>query len=85
MQARREGKRTPARDTVFRDRLRRAIDQSDVTRLELCAAVGIVLKTLTNWLAGDSEPKAGQLTIVCRTLGVSADELLGLKRGRTKP
>ncbi|MGO4915812.1 helix-turn-helix domain-containing protein [Pseudogemmobacter sp. W21_MBD1_M6] len=71
-------KRTRA--ALFRDRLNAALDLSALNRSSLARAVGVDRSTISQLLTGDSArlPNAQVVAECARTLGVSADWLLGL-------
>ena len=50
----------------------------EMSRKELCALLGVALRTYQNWLSGKSEMPLSKLLILAETWGKSLDYLLGL-------
>ena len=59
-------------------RLREALKKSN--RAELARKLGVDYTTLLHWQAGRRAPNLDMLAQLCRELGASADELLGIPR-----
>ena len=67
---------TPSGLGVRLARLRRA---RNMTQVELAAAVGVTQSLISFYEKGTTEPSAAVMVQLARVLGVTADELLGLK------
>lgn len=67
------------------DRLREARTDRDMEQKELAAVLGITQQQYTLYETGRRRLPADLLAPLCRTLGVSADYLLGLPKGLSWP
>lgn len=65
---------------VFSAKLEEIRGVLGLTQREMAARIGSPLSSYTNWTMGMSCPSAVAVVRVSRALGVSADDLLGLKR-----
>lgn len=64
--------------TEFRIRLLRTLDSKGVTQTALAEVLGCAKSTVCNWCRGVAFPSLYYLPIICKTLDVSADYLVGL-------
>ena len=64
----------------FADQLKVALKFKGLSPEQLSIRMGnaVTSRTIWRWLASSSEPSIGALKLLCPTLGVSADWLLGL-------
>lgn len=53
-----------------------------VTQVELAAKLGVNQKDVSRWEQDRQTPSTETLTRLCKFLDVSADSILGLKKGR---
>ena len=53
-------------------------EQGFKTHVEVAERLGVSDSTVNRWRSGDRAPSADWLAHICRTLGLSADEVLGL-------
>jgi DNA-binding XRE family transcriptional regulator len=56
---------------------RRTRRYKDLTQAQVAATVGVGEATLSRWESGDREPRATELKLWARALGLTVDELLG--------
>ena len=68
---------TPFNETLFRERLLCAMEQSGLSREEISQKTGIPLSRLERYLK-DRLPSGVPLRALCRTLGVRCNYLLDL-------
>jgi len=61
------------------ERLARLRKARNITQVELAAAVGVTQSLISFYEKGATEPSAAVMVQLARVLGVTADELLGLK------
>jgi transcriptional regulator with XRE-family HTH domain len=62
--------------------IRAARRAAGVTQVELAAKLGVNQKDVSRWEQGKQIPSADTLAKLCKCLDVSADNILGLKKGR---
>ena len=62
--------------------IRAARRAAGVTQVELAAKLGVNQKDVSRWEQGKQIPSTETLTKLCKFLDVSADNILGLKKGR---
>lgn len=67
----------------FGDRLARLRKERGITQVELAQRVGIAQPNISDYERGESQPSAEFIIKLVEILGVSADDILGLKP--TKP
>ena len=60
-------------------RLREEIKNSGLTQKEIAKRVGINPSTISKYLKQDKYPAIDTFANICEVLGISADEVLGLK------
>ncbi|MBR6736774.1 MAG: helix-turn-helix transcriptional regulator [Clostridia bacterium] len=60
-------------------RLREEIKNSGLTQKEIAKRVGINPSTVSKYLKQDKYPAIDTFANICEVLGISADEVLGLK------
>ena len=63
---------------MFGRRLRRILDQKEITQTQLADAIGCGRKSISGWMNGDNKPGYEYIRSMAQTLDVSADYLLGL-------
>ena len=61
---------------VFTRNLRRLLYERDKSAADLSRALGIPQSTVSNWMNGNSVPRAKNMDDICEFLGVSRTELL---------
>lgn len=64
---------------VFVGRLRAALREAGMTQKDLARVLGLNYTTVGGWCRGRYTPNTCYLPTICRTLGVSADWLLGIE------
>lgn len=69
----------------FKDRIRAARLDADMTQAAIGAILGIPQKQYSRYETGANEMPLHYLVEFCKIVGVSADYLLGLPRGLTWP
>jgi transcriptional regulator with XRE-family HTH domain len=62
--------------TFDHDRLRAARKDADVSREQVCADLGVAMKTVYRWERGDSEPLLSQAARLADLLGIELHELV---------
>jgi transcriptional regulator with XRE-family HTH domain len=67
---------------VFRDRLREALTDRDMSQRQLALSMGKDPRTVNHVFKGPVHPDLGTLKEFCQKLGVSADWLLGLSESK---
>lgn len=67
---------------VFRDRLREALTDRDMSQRQLAISMGKDPRTVNHVFKGPVHPDLGTLKEFCEKLGVSADWLLGLSESK---
>ena len=63
---------------IFRDRLRKALDDREISQRQLALSIGKDPRTVNHVFKGPVHPDLGTLREFCEKLNVSADWLLGL-------
>lgn len=63
--------------TLFKDRLRQAMEAKNMKAVDLCRKTNIPKSAMSYYLSGRSEPKADRLYLICKVLDVSEAWLLG--------
>lgn len=69
----------------FHERLRETRSDLDKTQADIATALGIPQQQYSRYECGQNEMPLRYLGVVCETLGVSADYLLGLPKGLEWP
>ena len=64
-------------------RIKQARIDKNMTQLQLADAMGVSYQAVSNWERGNSMPDISKLTDLCSTLGLTVDELLGVKEKTT--
>ena len=67
------------------ERLRQLREDKDLSQADLAAMLGTTRQQIGKYETGRQDMTAAKLAALCRTLGVSADYLLGLPRGLAWP
>lgn len=62
----------------FGKNLKRLRTEREMTQPQLARAVGVSNGTVSFWETDKCEPTLGNIVNLCKVLGVSADELLGM-------
>jgi|ERR1700742_281101 len=65
--------------TIFAQRLRAVREFRGLTQVELAQSLGMQQSQLCQYEKGDFKPSFDTLMIICNTLEVSADYLMGLR------
>jgi transcriptional regulator with XRE-family HTH domain len=68
----------------FADKIREAIAAAGLTREQVADRSGLHIQTVYKLLSGARKPNGETLAALCRVLGVSADELLGIDKSQSK-
>lgn len=76
--------RRPLKGANLGERISDAIDRAGLSKSEAARQAGTDYQTLHKWTKGQ-EPRAGWLPALCKVLGVTADELLGIAEGADPP
>lgn len=63
---------------IIKERLREEIKHCDMTTAEIAEKVGVSPEMITQYCTTKKLPKLDTFAALCRTLGVSADYILGL-------
>lgn len=63
----------------FPRRLRRAMNERDMTAKQVAGAADMAHNTVLAYMRGERNPTMRNIVALCRCLGVSADWLLGLR------
>lgn len=66
-------------------RLREIIEDGDVSQSKLAETIGVNRKQLNRWLNDEAEMGIYKLKAICEFYKVSADYVLGLPNGLSKP
>lgn len=69
----------------FHELLRQTRLDVDKTQADVAEALGILQQQYSRYECGQNELPLRYLGIICKTLGVSADYLLGLPKGLSWP
>ena len=69
---------TESYSKVFPTRLRETFESSGMTRQDIADILGKTRQAVSNYFDGSSSPDWENLALICKTLNVSADYLLGL-------
>jgi transcriptional regulator with XRE-family HTH domain len=77
-------KQTPSTETGFAKRLVRFRKASGLTQIQLAELIDSNQRTLSHYETGRGYPPAPTIAALAEALDVSADELLGLKRSRSR-
>lgn len=67
---------------IFRDRLKTALEERDISQRQLALSMGKDPRTVNHVFKGPVHPDLGTLKDFCEKLGVSADWLLGLSENK---
>lgn len=59
--------------------LKRLREEKGLTQMDIANSAKTTAKTVMNWESGKTEPKASELILITKKLGVSVNELLGEK------
>ena len=77
-------KQTPSTETGFAERLVRFRKAAGLTQIQLAEMIDSNQRTLSHYETGRGYPPAPTIAALAQALDVSADELLGLKRSRSR-
>ncbi|OEF80595.1 transcriptional regulator [Vibrio splendidus 1F-157] len=69
---------------MLNENIKRLREEKGVTQLDMAQAVGASTKTVMNWESGQTEPKASELVMIAKRLGVSINEILGQEESAQK-
>ena len=61
------------------ERLEEAMKAKGITSKQLASLIGVSDRAVELWLKGKRQPNASSLKKICLTLGVSADDMLGIR------
>ncbi|WP_038881744.1 helix-turn-helix transcriptional regulator [Vibrio jasicida] len=62
---------------MLNENIKRLREEKGVTQLEMAKSVGASAKTVMNGESGKTEPKASELILIAKRLGISINEILG--------
>ena len=62
---------------MLNENIKRLREEKGVTQTEIGLCVGASAKTVMNWESGKTEPKASELVLIAKRLGVSINEIVG--------
>ncbi len=77
-------KQTPSTETGFGQRLERFRKERGLTQIQLAELIDSNQRTLSHYETGRGYPPAPTIAALAHALDVSADELLGINRTKTK-
>ena len=63
---------------MFAERLKKELEQNNITMYRLAKDLKLSKQTVVNWCSGANEPKASQITELCKYFDCTSDYLLGL-------
>ncbi len=63
----------------FIDILKEIMIEFNFNQSQLAEKLGLKQSQISEWLKGKSKPGYDNIKLICQTLGVSADRLLGLE------
>lgn len=63
--------------TKLIERLKKVMEQRDISNAELCRRTGLRSSSISDWLNGKYEPKQDKIEILAKALGVKAAWLMG--------
>lgn len=63
---------------LFAQRLRKSLQINKVSQSELARRINKSQSVVNNYCSGEREPSLEVLVLICKTLGESADYLLGI-------
>ena len=63
----------------FTENLKKALKTAGVSQKELAERLQVYQKDISRWENGERTPSVEVFTRICKELGASADEILGLK------
>lgn len=63
----------------FIDILKELMIEFNFNQSQLAEKLGLKQSQISEWLKGKSKPGYDNIKLICQTLGVSADRLLGLE------
>lgn len=62
--------------SIFADNLKKYMEQSNVTRRELCAALGFSYYTVSDWVNGKKYPRMDKVEILANYFGIQKSDLI---------
>jgi len=68
---------------AFHLRLQKILKEKNVSQVHLAEAIGMSQGVVNNYCTGKREPSIYVLYLICKTLNVSADYLIGLSELNT--
>lgn len=63
----------------FIDILKEIMIECNLNQSQLATKLGLKQSQISEWLKGKSKPGYDNIKLICHTLGISADRLLGLE------
>lgn len=66
-------------ELTFADILKDAMIDRNLNQSQTARLIGVKPNQVSEWLAGKSVPNYFSLKLICKGLGISGDEILGLK------
>ncbi len=67
-------------DEKISDNLKFEIENSGKSKSEIARAIGITSSTVSQYCSGRSQPTLASLSKLCEFIGVSADDILEIKK-----
>ena len=65
------------RSNITSDRIFKILDERGITQKELSKRTGIPTSTISDWKTKGNTPTADKVTLVCKALQISPEEILG--------
>ena len=62
--------------SIFADNLKKYMEQRNVTRRELCAALGFSYYTVSDWVNGKKYPRMDKVEILANYFGIQKSDLI---------
>lgn len=63
----------------FLDILKTILIEYNLNQSQLASKLGLKQSQVSEWLKDKSKPRYDNIKLICQTLGISADRLLGLE------
>lgn len=65
-------------EQIVSKRLKMALEIRNIQQKEFAKKTGLTAVTVSRYVNGGRQPNANNIIVICKTLGISADWLLGL-------
>ena len=70
---------------VFSANLKKYMAQKNVTRSDVCAALGFKYTTFTDWVNGNKYPRIDKIEMLANYFGIEKSDLIEDKSSQTRP